>query len=65
MIGSVGPKVSSVMHLHRVVDVDEHGRLVEAPAALRQRLAAGEHARALVDGVGDVVLDRLAAAAGT
>ena len=44
--------------LHRVVDIYEHGRLVEATWAL-QLVAAREHARALLHSVGDVVLDRL------
>ena len=46
------------MHRHRVVDVDEHGRLEEAAAAVAP-VAAGENARArvarLVDVAGDDV----------
>ena len=37
MIGSVGPNVSSVMQRHRVVDVDQHGRLEEAAGARAPR----------------------------
>ena len=58
MIGSVGPKVSSVMHfiVWSTSTSTVGSKKRPAPGAC---VAAGEHARALLHGVGDVVLDRV------
>ena len=57
MIGSVGPNVSSRHARHRVVDVDEHGRLVEAARRRRARLPPTSTRAPLRDGVLHVPLD--------
>ena len=58
MIGTDGPERLLAHDVHRVVDVDQYGRLVEAAAA-GVRVAAGQHLGALRDGVTHMGVDDL------